>query len=135
MIGPRALYVQDRGLWVALREGHSVWRIDLDSGIIHHVAGTGKKGFTGDEKNALAGTFNGPKGIVAQGNRVFVVDTENQAIRMIDTATHMLSTISGPKTQASLGRPHGICVDASGKVYVGDTENNRVVRLRPLIDE
>ena len=44
MLGPRALYIHDNTLWIALREGHSIWRMDLADGILHHVSGTGQGG-------------------------------------------------------------------------------------------
>src|SRR5204863_9461862 len=47
--GPRALDFDSAGnLWLALREGHAILKLDLSKGTIHHVAGTGQKGFTGD---------------------------------------------------------------------------------------
>jgi DNA-binding beta-propeller fold protein YncE len=130
-------------MWIALREGHSVWRMDLTDGILHHVAGTGEKGFTGDGGPARQATFDGPKGIAVGANgNVFVVDTENQAIRQIETKTGIITTIagSGPNsrgfggdggeaTKSKLARPHGICV-ADGAVYIGDTLNHRVRRVK-----
>jgi len=145
VVGPRALYMTGDTLWVALREGHSVWQIDLSSGNWKHIAGSGKQGFTGDGGPATKATFNGPKGIAvdASGN-AFVVDTENQAIRRIDAKTGEISTIAGfgPKgrgfagdggdaSRAKLDRPHGICTDAAGVVYIGDTNNHRVRSLQP----
>lgn len=140
MLGPRAL-CHDKGvLWIALREGHSVWSLNLTSGRLQHVAGTGEKGFTGDNGVPLQATFNGPKGIaVGPQGRLFVVDTENQAIRMIDLKHNLISTVCGygpqgrgpsgdgaDATKSQMGRPHGICVDSSGVVYVGDSMNHRV---------
>jgi sugar lactone lactonase YvrE len=145
MLGPRALVVDGRTMWIALREGHSVWKMDLDSGLLTHVAGSGEKGFKGDGGSALAAMFNGPKGIALgpRGN-VYVVDTENQAIRRIDLASGTITTVAGggPKqqggggdgglaTEAQLSRPHGVCVDADGTIYIGDTLNHRVRCVRP----
>jgi len=145
VLGPRALYIDGRTMWVALREGHSVWTLGLDSGLWQHVAGTGEKGFGGDEASAKNALFNGPKGIaVGPHGHVYVVDTENQAIRKIDTKTGLISTVagSGPEqqggagdgglaTQAQLDRPHGICVGPDGAIYIGDTSNHRVRRVSP----
>lgn len=144
MVGPRALFVANDRLWVALREGHSVWTMDLDTGTLAHVAGSGKKGFTGDGGPAREATFDGPKGIaVGPKGHVYVVDTENQAIRKIDTQSGVITTIAGhgpdargfggdggPATAAKMDRPHGICVGADGAVYIGDTNNHRVRRVR-----
>jgi streptogramin lyase len=144
VVGPRALFIQHDTIWVALREGHSVWTLSLEDGKWFHVSGTGKKGYSGDG-DARDATFNGPKGIAVgpQGD-VYVVDTENQAIRKIDLKADKISTIAGygpdgaggagdggPATKAQLGRPHGICVGPDGAVYIGDTNNHRVRRIRP----
>ncbi|MDA0836205.1 MAG: hypothetical protein O3B01_23870 [Planctomycetota bacterium] len=140
ILGPRALFLAGTTLWIALREGHSVWRMDLKDGILHHVAGTGKSGFTGDGGPARNGTFNGPKGIaVGPGGKVYVVDTENQAIRVIDPAKGTLDTLAGygpsgrgyggdngPAAKAKMDRPHGICFGPDGTVYIGDTNTHRV---------
>ena len=144
ILGPRALFVEGRTLWIALREGHSVWKMDLDRGLLRHVAGTGEKGYSGDGGPALKATFNGPKGIaVGPGGNVDVVDTENQVIRRIHVRSGIVTTIAGtgpdargyggdngPATKAKLGRPHGICVGADGTVYIGDTNSHRVRRVR-----
>src|SRR5688572_20733786 len=45
--GPRAIDFDANGdMWIALREGNAVYRVDMKTGIIHHVAGTGKRGLT-----------------------------------------------------------------------------------------
>lgn len=140
ILGPRALAITGRNLWIALREGNSVWRLDLDSGVIHHVAGTGKSGFSGDGGPPADATFNGPKGIAATlEGLVYVVDSENQAIRRIDTRANRVDTIAGggpaahgyagEKTaalEAKVDRPHGICIAPDGGVIIGDTNNHRV---------
>jgi len=144
VLGPRALAIADDVLWVALREGHSLWKLKLSEGTWQHVAGTGKKGFTGDGGPAKEATFDGPKGIAIGGDKnVYVVDTENHAIRLIDTQTGQIGTIAGrgpthkggsgdggPATAALLDRPHGICVGPDGAVYIGDTLNHRVRRVK-----
>ena len=143
MVGPRALYTTPNTLWIALREGHSVWKLDLGNGVLSHIAGSGKKGYEGDGGSAKLATFNGPKGIVVDRKQnVFVVDTENQAIRRIDSKNDRISTIAGngkrgfdgdngPGTKATMDRPHGICLDKRGAVYIGDTNNHRVRAVSP----
>ena len=143
--GPRALYYRDQTLWIALREGHSVWRLDLTTGTLHHVAGSGMKGFAGDNGDPKQAQFNGPKGIALgpQGN-IYVVDTENQTIRKIDLKKQLITTVAGqgpkhrggrgdngPATKAELDRPHGICVTSQGEIIIGDTLNHRVRIIKP----
>ncbi len=135
ILGPRALVVDGDNLWIGLREGHSIWRMNLADGILHHVAGTGKAGFSGDGEPAKEARMNGPKGIAVDRNgNVVVADTENNAVRRIDVRTGMMETIAGGDKRAPqnarFNRPHGICVAPDGSIYVGDTLNHRVVRLR-----
>lgn len=145
ILGPRALFIDGRTMWVALREGHSVWRVELDEGKWRHVAGTGKRGYGGDGGPAKNATFDGPKGIaVGPDKNVYIADTENQAIRMIDLKTGLISTVAGgatkangyggdggPATNAKMARPHGVCVGPDGSIYIGDTLNHRVRRVGP----
>ena len=150
MIGPRALFVANDTLYIALREGHSVWTMALKTNNLTHVSGTGKAGFGGDGKPAAGALYNGPKGIcVDAAGSIYIVDTENQAIRKIDGKTGIISTIAGAPgsgepvttargyggdggdaTKAKMDRPHGICVDADGVVYIGDSNNHRVRRVK-----
>jgi DNA-binding beta-propeller fold protein YncE len=140
--GPRALdFGADGTLWLALREGHAVYRLDLARGTIHHVAGTGEKGFAGDNGPARSAMLNGPKGIaVGPKGNVYVVDTENHVIRVIDSAAGTIATIAGTGArgdgpedsplQCALSRPHGVFVDSDGAVFIGDTETHRVRVVR-----
>ena len=146
ILGPRALFIADDVLWIALREGHSVWKMPLQSGVLTHVAGSGERGFSGDGGPARAATFDGPKGIALDVHgHVYVADTENQVIRRIDTARGTISTVAGsgpntagaggdegPATAAQLNRPHGICIGPHGRLYIGDTLNHRVRKVELL---
>lgn len=146
IFGPRALCCHGSELWIALREGNSIWRLDLDEGTVHHEAGTGKSGYSGDGGPALEATFDGPKGIALRSNakNLFIVDTENEAIRYIDLHIDTTMTLAGggpatrgytgdggPALQARFDRPHGICYGPDGSIYIGDTNNHRVRRIRP----
>jgi len=139
LFGPRAVHLDGAGsVYICEREGNSIRKVDARSGIITTVAGTGRKGYSGDGGSALSATFDGPKelDIDAAGN-IFVVDTENQAIRRIDAKTGVITTVAGngkrggagdggPATAAQLDRPHGVAVDRAGKIYIGDTNNHRI---------
>jgi DNA-binding beta-propeller fold protein YncE len=136
--GPRALdFDRDGNLWLALREGNAVYKLDLAKGTLHHVAGTGEKGFTGDGGLAKTAKFDGPKGIaVGPDGKVYVVDTENHVIRVIDPKTGIIALAAGTGAKGdgpegdplkcAMNRPHGVFVDADGAVYIGDTDTYRV---------
>jgi streptogramin lyase len=141
LAGPRALaFDRSGGLWLALREGNAIYRLDLAHGTIHHVAGTGQKGDTGDGGPARLATMNGPKGIaVAPDGSVFVADTENHVIRRIDPVHGTIERFAGTGERGDgssddplackLNRPHGIFVADDGVVFIGDTEAQRVRRV------
>jgi DNA-binding beta-propeller fold protein YncE len=141
---PRSVAVDRDNIWIVLRGGHSLWRIDRSSQRIHHVAGTGKKGFSGDGGDAKLATFNGPKGIAVDPNvALFIADTENHAIRRIDLKSAIVETLvgsplgkkgfsgDGPNLKERLlSRPHGVCLLKSGELAVSDSENHRVRLVR-----
>jgi streptogramin lyase len=137
LIGARAVCVDSQGnTYVCEREGHSIRKIDRE-GIITTIAGTGQPGGDGDGGSALQARFRGPKGIRAdRAGHLYVVDTENHAIRKIDAKSGLVSTVAGgrqgsggdggPATRAGLDRPHGCVVDARGRLYIADSNNHRV---------
>ncbi|HYM13137.1 MAG TPA: beta-propeller fold lactonase family protein [Bryobacterales bacterium] len=140
--GPRAMAFDRHGdIFLVLREGNAVYRIDMHKRTIHHVAGTGAKGYAGDGGPAREALLSGPKGIsIAPDGRVYIADTESHTIRRIDLKKGTIETIVGTGQRGDgpdgdprgcrLARPHGIFVAADGVVYVGDSENHRVRRLR-----
>ena len=136
--GPRAIGFDRNGdLWLALREGNAVYKLDRKAGVIRHVAGTGKQGFTGNGGPAKAATLSGPKGLsIGPDGNVYLADTESHSIRMIDVKRGTLELIAGngergdgpdgDALQCRMNRPHGVFVDADGSVFVGDSEAHRV---------
>ena len=79
-----------------LREGNAVFRIDPRARRLARIAGTGQTGFTGDGGPALTATFNGPKGIAyAPDQSLYIVDTENHAIRRVDLRSGTITTVLG----------------------------------------
>jgi len=140
--GPRAIdFDKDGNMWLALREGNAIYRLDLKAGMIHHAAGTGQKGFTGNGGPAKQATLSGPKGIsVAPDGKVYFTDTESHSVRMINVRKGTLELVAGTgergdgpegdPLKCKLARPHGIFVDADGMIFVGDSENHRVRVIR-----
>ena len=136
--GPRALDFDPKGnLYLALREGNQIYRLDMKKGTIHHLAGTGEKGYTGDNGPAKQAKLNGPKGVAwSPDGSIFITDTESHVVRRIDLKTGVITTVlgsgekgDGPETdplKCKLARPHGVFVDKKGKLYVGDSEAHRV---------
>ena len=140
--GPRAIDFAGHQMWLALREGNAVYRLDLKKGTIHHEAGTGKRGFTGNGGPAKRATLSGPKGIaVGPRGNIYLADTESHSVRMIDRQTGLLELIAGdgkkgdgPKgdpLKCRMDRLHGIFVDRNGDIFIGDTNTHRIRIIRP----
>lgn len=137
IVGARAVCVDGKGnVFVCEREGNAVRKIDSE-GKITTIAGTGVKGYTGDGGPATKATFDGPKAIRCDRNgNVFVVDTENHAVRLIDVKTGNVTTVAGGRkgtsgdgddaVKAALDRPHGCVIDEKGNLYIADSNNHRV---------
>ena len=140
--GPRALDFDKAGnLWLALREGNAILKLDLTKRTVHHAAGNGTKGFNGNGGPAKEASLNGPKGLsVGPDGNVYIADTENHAIRMIDVGAGTIHLVAGTGARGDgpegdpmkcqLARPHGVSVDSDGSVFIGDTENHRVRLIR-----
>lgn len=140
--GPRSLdFDKDGNLWLCTREGNQVFKFDLKAGKILHIAGTGKKGFTGHGGPAKEATLSGPKGIAldAEGN-AWLADTESHSVRVVNAKTGTLDLVAGTgqkgdgkdgdPLKCEMARLHGIYVDAGGAVYIGDSEAHKVRVLR-----
>jgi len=108
--------------------------------VINTVAGTGARGYSGNNGPARDAVFDAPKEFALDpAGDILIVDTESHAIRRIDAASGIVETIAGGHkgtegdggraTAAGLGRPHGAVVGPDGAIYIGDTENHRIRKL------
>ncbi len=137
ILGARAVCMDSAGnTYIAEREGNGIRMVDTQ-GIMHTLAGTGEFGYDGDGGPALLATWGAPKAIRCDhAGNLLVVDTENHAIRRIESATSLVTTIAGgrrggegdggPATLAGMDRPHGLDLDTAGNIYIADSNNHRV---------
>jgi sugar lactone lactonase YvrE len=135
--GPRTIAIdRDGALYLALREGNAIYRVAPDTGTIHHLAGTGEQGYSGDGGPARVARLSGPKGLACARGSLYVADTENHVVRRIDLKTGIITTVlgtgergDGPEPEprrCRLSRPHGVLVEAGGILFVGDSEAHRI---------
>jgi sugar lactone lactonase YvrE len=81
---PRSIAVSGRILYIADSDNNRIRRVNLDTGIIDTVAGTGVRGFSGDKGPATRAQLDGPRGVaVTASGDLIVVDTKNARIRLV----------------------------------------------------
>jgi trimeric autotransporter adhesin len=108
------------------------------SGIITTVAGNRTVGFSGDGGLATSARLDYPSenALDASGN-IYIADTNNHRIRMVTKSTGIITTVAGNgtvgfsgggglATSATLYYPFDIAIDASGNIYIADTNNHRI---------
>jgi streptogramin lyase len=128
-------------LYVAEAFNHCVRKIDLKSGVITTVAGTGTKGYIGDGGPATRATMNEPYAVVVSPTGdLFITDRLNAVIRKVDGATGVISTVAGTGqrgysgddgkgTEAKLDEPNDCFLDGRGGLLIADVSDWRVRRL------
>jgi len=135
---PSAIALDHLGnLYVADTGNHAIRRI-APGGAVTTLAGNGSPGYV--DGIGRAAQFNGPVGIaVDDAGIVYVADTYNDRIRRIapdGTVTTLAGTgkpnlFDGPGVAAAFDTPSALAVDHDGNLYIADTGNNAVRRLRP----
>jgi sugar lactone lactonase YvrE len=125
----------DGNLYVADTMAHRVRRIDRH-GTVTTVAGTGQPGYTGDHGPAVNALLHEPRGVaVDPAGDLFMADSSNNRVRWVDRAG-IIRTLFGTGERKDapgamgLADPRGLNTDAAGAVFVADTGNNRVLKVR-----
>jgi sugar lactone lactonase YvrE len=141
------LYISDQG-------NRRVRKVDT-KGIITTFAGKGDRdtaGYAGDGGPATQALFNTERGSDAipcfkldvdkSLNKLYVCDTDNNRVRVIDLTTNLITTFAGngtggfkgdkgPATAAQLNFPTDVAVAPDHAVYIADAHNNVVRRVDP----
>lgn len=128
-------------LYVVERDAHVVRRIEMPSGIVSTIAGTGEPGFSGDGGPATAAQLRQPHSIAfdADGN-LLICDIGNHRVRLVNMTAGTINTLSGtgereqtpdsaPLAGTHLRGPRSIDTDNDGNAYLVLREGNAVFKL------
>jgi len=94
----------DNNIYVLDSKNFCVRRINIQERTVSVVVGTGKPGYSGDGGPALKATlgsdpsehFDGPYSLsIDEEGNIFIGDTYNHVVRMVDSSTGRISTIAG----------------------------------------
>lgn len=135
----------DKGgnLFFVERLNHLVRRMDVKTGVISTVAGTGKLGFSGDGGAAKTAQFNQPHSLAFDAaGALYICDVLNHRIRKIDMKTGTISTWAGtgekktapddsPITGSALHGPRALAFAPDGRCWLALREGNALLQLDP----
>jgi len=150
MARPYGICVDGSGrLWVADLSNNRVLRFDNASTIASGSAATrvlGQADFATGSVNTggiSASTMSAPIGVFVDGSgRLWVAERDNKRVLRFDNAATKsngdpadgvlgepsFAASSGGLTASLITRAYGVYVDGSGRLWVGDRDNNRVLR-------
>jgi sugar lactone lactonase YvrE len=137
--GPLGVAVDAAGdLFIADSLNNRVREVVVTTGDIITLAGDGSWSDRGDGGPAAAAELADPHGVVvdASGN-LFIADTGKGRIREVVAATGDIITVAGdgsfgddgdggPATDAAIGLPGGLTLDAAGDLFIADFWNDVV---------
>ena len=115
------------------------------TGYIQTITGTGIPGYSGDGGPANSAQLNDPYGVFVDSlGNIFIADTSNSVVREVVAVTGNIQTVAGNGTEgytgdgglatsAELAHPLGVAGNASGNLFVADTENSRIRKLSSTV--
>ena len=137
---PHELRFDAKGdLYVAERDNHVIRKIDMKTGIISTVAGTGAPGFSGDGGPGAKAQLRQPHSIVFdRDGTLLICDIGNQRIRRLHLDTGIIETYAGtgeakptpegaPVHGTPLKGPRTFAMARNGDIYLALREGNAIL--------
>lgn len=142
--GPYSIAVDREGnVYIGDYFNCRVRKLSVANGQINPIAGTGACGFSGDGGPATSAEVGEVYGIAvdSQGN-VYIGDSDNNRVRMIEVSHGLISTVAGngtlglagdngPAISAELESIYGLTVDQAGYLYVLNSAPGLVRAIGP----
>jgi len=139
-LGFIAAVAVDKNGNIYIGDNDRIRKIDITTGIINTIGGTGISGYNGDGGPVTAASIYTPSGLAVDDSGNIYIATGN-AIRKVTASTGVINTIAGTiqagysgdggaATAAQLNVPYGLYVTPSGStVYIADRGNSRIRML------
>lgn len=138
---PAGIDIAGGTLYIADAANHRIRAVDLASGIIRTVAGTGASGFGGDGGSPLSASLHDPLDVAAtdDGLSLYIADRGNDRIRVVSLVSPLINTFAGSGDTDFAGNlidagatglwsPTGVATSPFGLVLIADTEHHIVWR-------
>jgi len=131
---PWDVQIVGKKLYIAMAGSHQIWRMDTEKNLLEPYAGTRAEArIDGNIKEAA---FSQPSGIVSDGKKLWVADSEANIIREINFQTEAVETLvggdlfefgdkDGEGDDVLLQHPLGVAL-YDGKVLIADTYNHKI---------
>jgi len=145
LANPTGLVLDDMGnIYISDSGNERIRKVNLSTGIITTIAGTGETGFIGEDVDATKAQLANPLGLaIDNSGDLFVVDRGNNMVRKITLSTGKISTIVGNgesgfsgdgelAKNAKLSNPTGLAFNNAGELFVVDRGNNRIRKVSGL---
>ncbi len=136
------LAYHQNALYIADSLNNRIRKVDLATGVITTIAGTGEMGYSGDGGSALAAALYNPRDLeIGPDGDLYIADTNNGAVRALNLTTGVIRTVVGngtigqatadscPTDEMTLHRTMGIDFDPAGNLFVSDSLNSRIVKV------
>jgi sugar lactone lactonase YvrE len=136
---PVALALDKQGhLYIADQSNNRIRKIDLSSGVITTVAGTGESAYNGDGAPGPNTALAGPSGLaIDQEDNLYIADTFSSRIRKLDCSTGIVDAVLGGvgayqfapgdnESSLSLSRPYAIAIHPDGRLFITDSDNHLI---------
>ena len=147
LYNPRGLTLDSsRNVYIADTFNQCIRKVSASDGKISTIAGVGyAEGYSGDGGPATSARLDRPSAVAldSSGN-VYIADTNNNRIRMVNASTGDISTIAGTDydygysgdggaaTSAELFYPYGVVLDSSRNVYIAGRNNHRIRMINAI---
>jgi sugar lactone lactonase YvrE len=139
---PRGVVLDRAGnLFIADSSNDRIRRVDAATGVIATVVGSGERGFSGDGGPARVASVHFPHGLALDdAGNLYFADAGNHRVRKVEAGTMTIRTVAGsgriefhgdrgPATAAGLFAPRGVVLDASGTLYISDTQHGCIRKV------